>query len=249
MSRTNRFFLPPERWGAPFTLGGSEAHHLATVLRTRPEDQITLFDGKGREGVFRVVSLSKKKVVLEQESIREHPMPDRRIWIAPGWNRATRRGWFLEKAVELGAWGIAFWQSTFSQGKTPQQSKESWDNQCIAAAKQCANPWLPQLVTYPLGIGQLLEATERFENRIFLWEDPGCPRILDPADMACKGDALVVLGPEGGFADEETCALQQAGCMPVSLGTRILRWETAALLCLGIGFWNDQMLEQRHNNQ
>lgn len=246
MSRTNRFFLPPNRWSPPFTLEGSEAHHLTTVLRTEPDDRIVLFDGLGKEGDFRVVSHSKKKVILEQETIREHQKPSCRLWIAPGWNRATRRGWFLEKAVELGAWGIIFWQSAFSQGKTPTQPKETWENQCIAAAKQCGNPWLPQLITYPQGLGQLLGATGHFQSRIFLWEDPSCPRILSPADIACEGDMLVVLGPEGGFSDEEAAVLQQTPCAPFSLGNRILRWETAALLCLGVCFWNDQILNQGH---
>ncbi len=244
MSRINRFFLPPDKWKAPFTLEGSEAHHLATVLRTRPETYITLFDGKGREGMFRVVSLTKKKIVLDQERLHEHPLPECRIWVAPGWNRATRRGWFLEKAVELGAWGIIFWQSTFSQGTTPKLPKESWKNQCIAAAKQCGNPWLPQLVTYPQGLTSLLEATQEFQHRIFLWEDADSTQILKPEDIAYQGDILVVLGAEGGFSQEETAALHHAGCSPISLGARILRWETAALLCLGIGFWHKQRREQ-----
>jgi 16S rRNA (uracil1498-N3)-methyltransferase len=248
MSRTNRFFLPPDRWSAPFTLEGSEAHHLTTVLRAEPGEHVVLFNGQGKEGRFRVVSHSKKKVILDQETSREHQQPDCRLWIAPGWNRATRRGWFLEKAAELGAWGIIFWQSAFSQGKTPEQPKETWQNQCIAAAKQCGNPWLPQLLTYPQGLGQLLEATAHFQTRIFLWENPSCPRILNADDITCQGDVLVILGPEGGFSDDETAVLQQATCSPFSLGNRILRWETAALLCLGIHFWNDQILRQSQCN-
>jgi len=248
MSRTNRFFLPADRWSAPFILEGSEAHHLITVLRTEPDEHIVLFDGQGKEGRFRVLSTAKKKIILEQEGIREHKKPDCRLWIAPGWNRATRRGWFLEKAVELGAWGVAFWQAAFSQGKTPKEPKDTWRNQCIAAAKQCGNPWLPQVMTYHQGLGQLLEATDHFQDRIFLWEDPDCSRILNPDDIAGQGDVLVVLGPEGGFSDQESALLQQTHCVPFSLGKRILRWETAAVLCLGIHFWNDQILKRDQCN-
>ncbi len=240
MARSHRFFLPATKWQKPFALEGSEAHHMATVLRLQQGEEITLLDGKGREGVFRIVSLSKKKALLEQESIVEHPRPECRVWIAPGWNRATRRGWFLEKAVELGAFGIIFWQSRFSQGKTPEQPKTSWVNQCISATKQCANPWLPELSTCPQGINQLLESTHDFTQRIFLWEDAHCPAILAPSDMTHQGDILLVLGPEGGFSSQEIAALHHVHCTPRSLGTRILRWETAALLSLGIHFWEQQ---------
>ncbi|WP_069856722.1 16S rRNA (uracil(1498)-N(3))-methyltransferase [Desulfoplanes formicivorans] len=246
MSRTNRFYLPPDKWVAPYTLEGSEAHHLSTVLRAKPHDRIALMDGQGRQGIFKVVSSAKKTVTLEPLSISESPVPACRLWLAPGWNKATRRGWFLEKAAELGAWGIAFWQSEFSQGKTPDQPKQSWENQCIAAAKQCANPWLPRLMTSPSGLQELLEATRHYAKRIFLWEDPSCSHMLDPAELCCQGDVLVVLGPEGGFSQKETDLLQQAGCSAVSLGNRVLRWETAGLLCLGLVFWQEQHM-RAHN--
>lgn len=246
MSRTNRFYLSPDKWSVPYTLEGSEAHHLATVLRARPRDEVVLMDGQGRQGVFTILTCTKKKVTLQPLTIDETPMPASRLWLAPGWNKATRRGWFLEKAAELGAWGIAFWQSEFSQGKTPVEPKQSWVNQCIAAAKQCANPWIPRLTTYPSGLEELLEATTGYAKRIFLWEDPSCPHLLDPAGLICQGDVLVMLGPEGGFSSRETALLQQAGCEPVSLGNRILRWETAGLLCLGMGFWQEQHMHTRN---
>ncbi|WP_462323563.1 16S rRNA (uracil(1498)-N(3))-methyltransferase [Desulfoplanes sp.] len=240
MSRTNRFYLHPGMWGPPFTLEGSEAHHLTTVLRTPVGARVCLFDGQGREGVFRVTSCTKKRVLLEEQTSHAHCMPTTRTWIAPAWNRANKRGWFLEKAVELGAWGILYWQSDFSQGRVPSRVKETWTARCIAAAKQCANPWLPEITTYGSGLEGLLEATNSFANRIFLWEDPDCPRLLTPEDTRIQGDILIILGPEGGFSEKETEILKGNGCTGVSLGDRVLRWETAAVVCLGIAFWGLQ---------
>ena len=240
MPRINRFHLPPEEWHEPFVLSGPEAHHLTTVLRTPKNSTISLFDGQGREGIFEIISCTKKKVELRQKETTLHKKPATRIWLAPGWNRATRRGWFLEKAVELGAWGILFWQSAFSQGSVPKTPKESWEGQCLGAAKQCANPWLPQIRTCPGGIEELLQSAHAFSRIIFLWEEEDCTQVLAPEDLRGQGDILVILGPEGGFSQKEVMTMREAGCTSVSLGNRILRWETAALLCLGIAFWDTQ---------
>lgn len=240
MTRINRFYLPPEQWTEPFVLSGPEAHHLTTVLRTPQGSTITMFDGQGREGMFEITSCTKKRVELIRQTVSQHKKPQSRIWLAPGWNRATRRGWFLEKAVELGAWGIFFWQSAFSQGKVPQIPKDSWEGQCLAAAKQCGNPWLPEIHTCPGGIAELLQKTHAFERILFLWEGEDTSTLLTPEDIRTPGDTLVILGPEGGFSGQEVMDIKKAGCTPLSLGNRILRWETAALLCLGIAFWGEQ---------
>jgi 16S rRNA (uracil1498-N3)-methyltransferase len=240
MPRINRFYLPPEQWSDPFVLSGSEAHHLTTVLRTPPGSTISLFDGQGQEGMFEITSCTKKQVELKKQTICLHEKPPTRIWLAPGWNRATRRGWFLEKAVELGAWGILFWQSDFSQGRVPHDSKDAWTGQCLAAAKQCANPWLPEIHTYPGGIRELIKTTQSFDRVLFLWEGEDSSALLSPEHLRTPGDTLVILGPEGGFSRHEVMTIQEAGSTPLSLGNRILRWETAALLCLGIAFWDAQ---------
>ncbi len=234
------FFLPPEQWTIPYRVTGQEARHLVTVLRVKTGERIRLLDGCGREGLFTVTATGKHAVDLAPETIALHEKPASRATLALGYGRALRRGWLLEKAVELEAGGLWFWQAARSQGSVPVESKESWLAQMTAGAKQSGNPWLPELRTLPGGVPDLIAAGSGFAKRFILWEGDTKGALLRPDDLAATGDFLFALGPEGGFAEREVSSLGEAGFIPVSLGNRVLRWETAALLCLGLAWWARQ---------
>ncbi len=219
---------------------GQEARHLVAVLRIRTGERIRLLDGCGREGLFTVTATAKHTVDLEPESITLHEKPASRATLALGYGKGLRRGWLLEKAVELEAGGLWFWQAARSQGKVPLEGKESWLAQMTAGAKQSNNPWLPELRTLPHGVPDLIEARAAFAKSYILWEGDTGGALLQSGDLAASGDTLFVLGPEGGFTDQEVHALRDAGFDPLSLGRRVLRWETAALLCLGLAWWSRQ---------
>lgn len=194
------------------------------------------FDGQGREGLFTITDLAKDRVGLSPVSLGETPPPANGIVLAPGFSRSARRDFFLEKAVELGAAGILFWQAERSQGRLPETAKDAWAATLVAAAKQCGAARLPELAVIPAGAAGLVAVCrQRFARRFFLWEEAGCPRRLTLADLSGPGQAVFVLGPEGGFTDAEVVLFQDAGFVPVSLGPRVLRWETAALAVLALG--------------
>lgn len=231
------FFLPSDAWREPYRLTGPEARHLVTVLRIHPGEDIRLLDGEGREGVFTVAAVDKKSVALSPVTIITHERPRDRATLAVGYGRSIRRGWLLEKAVELESAGIWFWQADRSLGKVPGETKETWFAQMASGAKQSNNPHLPELKTLPGGVDELVRAALPFEHKYILWEGDTGGRFLSPEELRCSGDALFVLGPEGGFTDREIAALTHGGFTPVSLGNRVLRWETAAMLCLGLTWW------------
>lgn len=234
------FFLPASSWQEPYQVTGPEARHLAVVLRVKVGERVRLLDGEGREGVFAVIESAKNCVTLASEKIILHTKPVNRATLAVGFGRGVRRGWLLEKAVELEAAGVWFWQADRSQGKVPVESKETWLAQMAAGAKQSNNPHLPELRTLPGGAAELAEHAASFDKKYVLWEGDTQGAILGAAELASPGETLFILGPEGGFADREIQTLTEAGCMPVSLGARVLRWETAAMLCLGLGWWSRQ---------
>ncbi len=251
-------FLPPDQWRIPYTLEGQEARHLTKVLRVRPGEAVRVLDGQGREGVFRITDISKSQVFLEPEDIRHHPAPATSSVLALGWGKSVRRGWLLEKAVELEAGGIWLWQAERSQSRVPDDIKETWEGQLVAGAKQSLNPWLPELRTLPGGVRELAEAGTSFARRFLLWEDstpsallspvmltppsahPVLPSLLSPEEPYAER-TLFVVGPEGGITNKEVDVLIQANFLPVSLGRRVLRWETAALLCLGLHWWHGEL--------
>lgn len=235
MSRPDAFYLAPEAFAPPFELCGGEAAHCAKVLRKRPGDVVRLFDGRGREGLFTITTASRDGITLAPVSLTETPPPPQRLCIAAGFSRSARRDMFLEKAVELGAGGIVFWQAERTQGKMPSALKESWTATLISAAKQCGTAYLPEITLVTGGASGLAAyASASYPRRFLLWEDADHAARIGIEDMTAPGDTLFVLGPEGGLTQDEAATLCAAGFIPKSLGKRVLRWETAAMAVLSL---------------
>jgi 16S rRNA (uracil1498-N3)-methyltransferase len=233
-------YLPPERWEEPYVVEGEEARHLLRVLRAKEGETVRLMDGQGREGIFRIESCKKDRANLTPQRIIQHTPPQGRTVLALAWTKSLRRSWLLEKSVELEASAIWLWRADRSQGSLPDEIKTTWRNQLIAGAKQCRNPFLPELRLFPDGIGQVLAKGPEFDQCFVLWENQEEPHLLRHEEIAAQNRTLFILGPEGGFTSREIETALAAKALPVSLGNRVLRWETAALLCLGLAWWGKQ---------
>lgn len=236
------FYLAPQAWGAPFTLDPGESHHLARVLRIKNGTTVRLFDGQGRHGLFTVLDAAKNAVVLALNSEECDPAPTARCTLAAGFSKALRRGWFMEKTVELEASAVWFWQGEYSHALLPEAEKQSWKAALLAGAKQCEASRIPELAMLHGGVDALAKRRGEFDRAFLLYEGDTQGRLLTREDLAQDGDILLIVGPEGGFSSAEVEALTRAGCEAVSLGKRILRWETAAVLTLGMAWWARQGL-------
>ncbi|SCM70217.1 16S rRNA (uracil(1498)-N(3))-methyltransferase [Desulfovibrio sp. 86] len=237
------FYLPPEHWGHEVCLDGQEARHLSQVLRIAPGSEVGLLDGRGRLGRFVVLKAGKKTVNLECRSEEFLPQPEARAVVALAYSKAVRRGFFMEKAVELGAAGIWLWQGDHSQGKLSAAAQEACQGQLVAGAKQCGNPWLPEVCVLGGGVDDLVRQAAEADYRILPWEAQDAVPMLSPTMAGQRGLTVYVIGPEGGFSQRELALLTKSGFCAVSLGTRVLRCETAATLCLGIHWWASQLPE------
>mgnify|MGYP000074031638 FL=1 len=235
------FYLPPEHWQNELEIAGAEAHHMGRVLRLHPGDEVLVLDGKGREALCRILRIGKQSASLQILNEKRHPRPTSGVVLAVGWGKEARRGWILEKSVELEADGLWFWQAKRSQFPVPQDAKETWHASLVAGAKQCRNPWLPELRTLPGGVDELIRASEGFEHKQVLLES-GLPSqsFMSEAFLGLPGRTLCVIGPEGGFTPDEADKLIQAGFQALSMGERVLRWETAAMMALGLHWWKRQ---------
>ncbi|QLA16065.1 16S rRNA (uracil(1498)-N(3))-methyltransferase [Desulfolutivibrio sulfoxidireducens] len=234
MPRLDTFYLPPEGWREPYVLTGGEAGHLARVLRKKAGDRVRVFDGQGRYGEFHIEAVARDAVRLTPLAMRREPEPEAEIWLAIGFAKSARRGYFLEKAVELGARGIIFWQARRSQGKVPAEAKEAWFDQAVAAAKQCGAARLPAILAAPGGAAEVAAMGREYDRRYVLWEAAEAEKRLTAKDMTAPGRVLAVVGPEGGLDDDEVRIFRDGGFHAVSLGNRVLRWETAALAVLSV---------------
>ena len=235
------FYLPASQWGKKLELSGPEAHHLGRVLRLRAGDDVIVLDGEGREAQCRIESVGRQNAMLDILSEKQHERPSSGVVLAVGWGKEARRGWILEKSVELEADGLWFWQAERSQFPVPADSKDTWHASLVAGAKQCRNPWLPELRTLPGGVDELIRASSSFDHCQVLVES-GLPTqdFMEERHLGMPGRTLCVIGPEGGFSTREVEKLIKAGFQALSMGDRVLRWETAAMMALGLHWWKRQ---------
>ena len=232
------FYIEPAQWSLRPELTGNELAH-ARVLRVKEGESVLLYDGEGRAAECRVVKLARKSIQLEIESEKNFPRPLFRPILALALSKAVRRSFFMEKAEELGAWEIWLWQAERSQGKLVPQVAEACKNQLIAGLKQSGNPWLCK-VKEARRPQDVIKLSESMANKMLPWEKRAGTAPLQIETLQKPGDTVFVIGPEGGFAPHESELFLEASFLPVSLGQRVLRCETAATLCLALHWWASQ---------
>lgn len=235
------FYLPESAWGRECALTGDEARHFQ-VLRIQQNSDILILDGLGKTGLCRVIEIGKRAIRLETMKVEETPQPKSRPIIAIALSKAARRGFFLEKAAELGAWEVWLWQARRSQGRIDEKLLQTCAAQLRAGAKQCRNPWFPHLISVK-DAQHLAEMAKPCQHRLMPWEEKAGDALISLAQLGNPGRTVYAIGPEGGITEEEAATLTNAGFEPVSLGRRVLRCETAATLCLGLHWWASQIKE------
>jgi 16S rRNA (uracil1498-N3)-methyltransferase len=238
-----RFYLPLTLVeGEILGLGEQPAHHVMHVLRLRPGAAVRIFDGKGCEHEGMIRGVRRTQVTVEiGKAMASIPEPPFAITLAQGIPRGDRMDLILQKAVELGVTEVQPLWTARSQTRTSGERQEKrlrhWQGVVISASEQCGRATLPGLET-PVEYRSWLAGTHRHDCRILL--SPEARQSL--CTMQPPGDSILLLvGPEGGISAEETTLAAAAGFIPVRLGPRILRTETAALAMLASlqALWGD----------
>jgi len=231
--RLSRVFVAtPLETGARVTLAGDAAGHVTRVLRLRPGAPLTLFNGTGGEycGTIEAVRAGAVTVTVgaAQRIERESPL---RVTLAQGVSRGERMDLVVQKATELGVSRIVPVFTARSivklDGHQAVRRLEHWRAIAIGACEQSGRNRPPQL-TSPLTLEELLRE-ERAGTRLLL--SPAAALRL-PQIQRPEGAVLVLIGPEGGLAEEEQQRALAAGYFGVRIGPRVLRTETAALAAL-----------------
>ena len=214
--------------GAGVELGASQANYLGNVMRLRIGDQLLLFDNVSGEWLASVAASGKKCMALSVERCTREPeeVPD--LWLAFAPVKRTQTDWLVEKATEL---GVAQLVPVMTRRTIAERVKlERLEAIAIEAAEQCGRTRLPAIAE-PVSLAQLL-AERDAERRLYFADEGGGEAA---ADVFRPGPALILTGPEGGFADDERMLIRAAAnAIPISLGPRILRAETAALAALAV---------------
>jgi len=214
--------------GVRVELDAAQANYLGNVLRLGEGSELLVFDGESGEWLARIVEAGKKRMALSAERRTREPeaVPD--VWLAFAPVKRNQTDWLVEKATEL---GVAKLMPVITQRTIAERVKlERLEAIAIEAAEQCGRTRLPAIAE-PVALKKFLETRDAGRLLYFADESGG-----ERAASAFKSGASIILtGPEGGFTDEERAAIRATPeTVPISLGPRILRAETAALAALTV---------------
>ena len=204
-----------------------EAQHCVRVLRLTAGDEISLTDGKGNFYRAEIsVATHKRCLVNIKETIYQEPLWDGHLHIAMAPTKnMDRNEWFAEKATEIGFDELTFLNCRFSERKVIKTERIS--KILVSAIKQSLKARLPQLnemTDFNKFITQPFKG-QKFIAHCYEGEKPLLKDVLTKGE-----DALVLIGPEGDFSEEEVKKAIEKGFVPISLGKSRLRTETAALV-------------------
>jgi 16S rRNA (uracil1498-N3)-methyltransferase len=223
-----RFFAPPSAFNftkRTITLTADEARHLREVLRLKPGDEVSVFDGAGKEFRARVAQARREsaELDLDEEIQPARPESPLQITLAVALLKGEKFDLVVQKATELGVYKIAPLMTRFADIKLRDESDASkrvarWQRIALEAAKQSGRAVVPE-VSLPVALASLLDG-----SCVLFSERAGHGLTQISTDKV-----TAIIGSEGGWSDEELDQARAAGAQIVTLGGRILRAETAAI--------------------
>lgn len=219
--------------GSVYLLNEENSHHFAKVLRGKTGQSVQLFSGNGGEFSATVDEISKKKVTVSIVSFYEEDrLPQFEQTLVVGLTNKQKMALIIQKATELGVSQIQPLITERTQGGAVGQFSEDvrrrYEKIIISAAMQSGLNRLPELKD-PKDLDGLPWS---------IWQSVNCyicdPQGKDPS-LIKKGDSIWLIGPEGGWSDDEVRYLVSKGCEKICLAKTVLRMETAAICALFLG--------------
>lgn len=213
-------------------LSPEESRHLAQVRRAGIGSEVMVLNGKGLRAWGRISGGEKKSVEVEifRVETAERPTPELSLYVG-GLKQAA---WdeVLRYAGELGVNRLVWLQCDHAVAELKKERVgekcQRWRDKLIQALKQCGNPWLPELEVL-FSLEASLEASGKAVTRLAASLEGSPVELSEAWHGGADGGIAVWIGPEGDFSEREYLLLKERGVIPVSLGPRILRAETAVL--------------------
>jgi len=224
--------------GDEIELGENESHYLRDVLRLKKGERITLFGNPDFEYAAEIAAVSKQLKVKVLEKSARPARQALRITLAQSLPKTDKMDLIVQKATELGAHRIAPFVSSRSipvlGPEKAKQRRERWQKIALEASRQCRRPDVPEVAPV-VTFREMLESEAGSRMKIIFWEEEQGTTIKKVLGEHAAGDSIVIaIGPEGGFSVEEVEAARARGFIPTTLGSQVLKTETAGLATLAI---------------
>ena len=243
MSDFRVYCQPSEREPTEIRLGADESHHLVVVNRCVRGSPVVVFDGHGGEWVTECTEPSKSAAILHvRESRQAKPLPYE-ITLAQALPKGSTMDDIVRQATEIGAARIVPLLSERTQvhldGDRADKKVEKWHTAAIEAAKQCGNPWLPEISSIQ-DFASFISSASSYDLKLVASLHAGTTTLKTALARyrahhgSMPKKALWLVGPEGDFSPTEMTAAIMAGFQPITLGPLVLRSDTAAIYALSI---------------
>ncbi len=235
-----QFFVDPSAInGHEIFIAGRDFNHIKNVLRMKPGETVNISDGiSNREYRCHIDSFSDDRVLLKLDFIKEADVElPVSVTLFQGLPKSDKMDLIIEKCTELGVSGIVPVSTERSvvkyDEKKAEKRREHWQGKAEAAAKQSKRAVIPE-VHGIVSMEEALEICEGYEIKLIPYELAEDFQKTRDIITGIKKDSRVAvfIGPEGGFSEGEIALSGNKGIVPVTLGKRILRTETAALVVL-----------------
>ena len=244
MTDNQYFYAQPadvDTAGCFLILRDDEAHHCAHVLRKQPGDECYAADGNGNEFKIRIHSLQPKAIHCEilTTSVRNRELFFE-LTVAAALIKPDHYEWMLEKCTELGASRFIPLTTARSHAEPGANRLIRWKKILLSAMKQSRRSVLPGLSDVA-SFQSLVRTSNDYDQCVIFYEsaDESFSEFLRQHTLNDKTKVMAVIGPEGGFTDSEIAIARNSGWFVLSLGTRRLRSETAAVCACSL-FSNHQ---------
>lgn len=216
--------------GASVVLDGDEARHAVVVKRIRAGERVAFTDGAGTTVTGTVSATSKSSLTLDVEEVRATEPELPRVVVVQAIPKGDRGELAVEMLTEVGVDVIVPWAAARSvavwRGDRAAKSLAKWRSTAREAAKQARRAWFPE-VTEMVGTDEVVALLSKASVPVVLHEAASGP--LADLPVPGRGEIVIVVGPEGGIADEELAAFAAVGAEPVRLGSSVLRTSTAGV--------------------
>lgn len=214
-------------------LTGDEAKHISRVLRLRAGDCVEVCDGSGITYPGEILNISKTEVEIALgEGKMDDSEPKTKVLLFAGLSKGAKMELVIQKSVELGVSAVIPVETEFAVAKEGKQ--ERWQRIAFEAAKQCKRPKVPE-IWEAVSFKKAAEMLKNCDIALCAYEKEEQVSVKAALEHADNIETCgIFVGPEGGFSETEMQYLKELGVPTVSLGKRILRTETAAIVFLAI---------------
>ena len=210
-------------------LSASECAHAMQSRRLSADSDVRLINGQGLRAEAIIVEASKRKVVVRVDQIQSIDRPQPEVSIAVAFPKGDRQKVMIDMLAQLGVARVIPILSRYTVNKLKDTQLDKLRRVAIEASKQSQNPWLLQIEPVASFDSLLARSEGTQAERLYYADQEGEPYQANDSIVQNQTQPLILIGPEGGFSDDEFQALKTSSAVGIGLGSHILRTETAAI--------------------